>query len=212
VATLADVTECVLRQHVCAAERVLGNAVPRARELLLLGGFDPFTDLGCVGSGANGGGTALAIDKRKAIRKCDGAIQKAASKLLSGRAKAADACGAAVFTCVQTKPGDASCLTKAGGTCTKAVAALPKLTTGFAATIAKSCGAPLAPTDLLANEGLGAAALEATCARFGVASLASVADLSTCLERKIACDADQQIENATPRLDELLGLGGVTLP
>jgi CSLREA domain-containing protein len=212
VATLADVAECVTRQHVCAAARLLGAAVPRARELLVLGGFDPATDLGCFATGANGGGTAIAPEKRKPLRKCDGAIQKAASKLQSGRAKAAEACGAAVFTCVQTKPGDASCVTKAGGTCTKALAALPKLTSGFAATIAKACGAPLAPADLLAPEGLGASALADTCARFGVASLATVADVSTCLERKIACDVDQQIQSATPRLGELLDLGGVTLP
>ncbi len=212
VATLADVTECVRRQHVCAAERMLGRAVPRARELLVLGGYDPLADLGCVPSGANGGGAAIAPEKRKALRKCDAALQKAAGKLSSGRANALEACGAAVFTCVQAKPGDASCVQKAGGACAKAVGALPKLTAGFTAAIAKACAAPLTPGDLLAATGLGASALGETCAKLGVASLATVADVSTCLERQIACDARQQIENATPRLQELLDLGGVALP
>ena len=56
---------------------MLGAAVPRARELLVLGGFDPATDLSCVPDGTNGGGLALAAGKQKAIRKCDVAIQKA---------------------------------------------------------------------------------------------------------------------------------------
>jgi hypothetical protein len=212
VATVADVAECVRRQQACSAERALGTAVPRARELLLLGGFDPAVDLGCLESITNGGGSALASEKRKAIRKCDGAIQKATAKLLAGRTKAGEACGAAVFSCVQTKPNDSACVTKAGPTCTKAVAALPKLQASFAAAIGKSCGAPLVPADLLAPEGLGVAGLAASCARLGVLSLASVADVSACLERQLACHADQLLESTTPRLGELLDLGGVTLP
>ena len=46
----------------------------------------------------------------------------------------------------------------------------------------------------------------------GVANLATVADVTTCLERQVACQADQLLENETPRIDELLGLGGVSLP
>lgn len=211
--TVAEVAECMRRQHQCVAERLLGAAVPRARELLVLGGFDPATDFGCLEAGANGGGSAIAAEKRKALRKCDTAIQKAAAKLLAGRAKAGQVCGAAVFTCVQSKPGDPACVTKAGGTCTKSLAALPKLEAGFAATIAKACGAaPLAPDDLLTSDGLGGAALGKTCAARGVASLATVADVTTCLERQVACQTDQLLENQTPRFGELLGLGGGVLP
>ena len=94
----------------------------------------------------------------------------------------------------------------------KAVAALPKLQASFAAAIAKSCGAPLVPADLLASEGLGAAGLAASCTRLGFPSLTSVADVSACLERQLACRADQLLESTTPRLGELLGLGGVALP
>jgi len=212
VATVADVAECVRRQQVCAAERALGATVPRARELLVLGGFDADADFRCLGATTNGGGLGIAAEKRKPLRKCDGAIQKATAKLLAGRTKAAQACGAAVFSCVQTKPGDQACLAKSGATCTKAVAALPKLQETFTSAIAKSCGAPLVPADLLASEGLGVAGLAASCARLGVPNLASVADVGACLERQLACRADQLSESTTPRLGELLGLGGVTLP
>ena len=213
VSTAADVAECVSRQHACGAARAFGAAVPRARELLILGGFDPATDLGCLAPGANGGGTALAPEKRKAIRKCDAAVQKAATKLLAGRTKAVEACDAAVFTCLQTKPGDASCVTKAGGTCTKAIAGLPKLTASFDAAIAKACGAgPLVPADLLGADGLGASALAARCKALGVMSLETVDDVSTCLAKEVTCQTDTLLESATPRLGELLGLGGVALP
>ncbi len=212
LATVADVAECVTRQHRCAAGRLLGAVVPRARELLALGGFGP-TDLVCLDGGANGAGSAIAAAKRKALRKCDAAIQKAATKLVAGRAKAREACGAAVFTCLQTKPGDPACVGKAGGTCAKAVAGIPKLESAFATTIAKSCGAsPLVATDLSTAEGLGASALAERCAKLGIASLATVADVTACLRAQLTCDVDHLLESTTPRLGELLGLGGVTLP
>ncbi len=212
VATVTDVAACVLRQQACMAERALGAAVPRARELLVLGGLDPSADLGCIEATTNGGGSAIAAEKRKALRKCDGAIQKATAKLLAGRTKAAQACGAAVFSCVQAKPGDQACVAKSAATCSKAIAALPKLQASFTSAIAKSCGAPLVPADLLASEGLGVAGLAASCARLGFPSLTSVADVSACLERQLACRADQLSESTTPRLGELLDLGGVSLP
>ncbi len=212
--TVTDVAECVRRQHQCAAERVFGAAVPRARELLVRGGFDAATDFVCLEAGTNGGGSAIAAEKRKALRKCDAAIQKAATKLLAGRAKAGQACGAAVFTCVQTaKPGDASCVTKAGGACTKAIAGIPKLAAGFATTVAKACGAnPLVAADLSTAEGLGASASAERCAQLGIASLATVADVAACLEAQLTCHGDHLLESTTPRLGELLDLGGVTLP
>jgi len=148
----------------------------------------------------------------KAVNNCHKAVTTAVASYSAATYKSFKTCIEAVFTCVQTKPNDESCVKKAGGACTKAVGALPKLTASFTATIAKACGAPLTPADLLGAAGLGASALGETCAKLGVASLATVADVSACLERQIACDARQQVESTTPRLDELLGLGGVALP
>ncbi|MEO6026646.1 MAG: hypothetical protein ABIR79_07265, partial [Candidatus Binatia bacterium] len=213
VATVTDVAECVRRQQQCAAERLLGAAVPRAHELLVLGGFALENDFICIEAGANGGGVAIAEEKRKALRKCAVTIQKAATKLAAGRAKAGQACGAAVFTCLQTKPSDPACVGKAGGTCSKAIAGIPKLEAAFATTIAKACGAsPLVAGDLLTSEGLGASALGERCAQLGIASLATVADVTACLQAQLTCDVDHQLETTTPRLGELLDLGGVALP
>ncbi|MEO6028016.1 MAG: hypothetical protein ABIR79_14220, partial [Candidatus Binatia bacterium] len=212
VATIADVAECVRRQHVCAAGSVFGAAAPRALELLVQGGFDPETDLTCVAAGTNGGGAAIAAEKRKAIRKCDAALQKATVQLLAGRVKAGDACSGALFSCVQTKPGDA-CRTKAGATCTKAFGGLAKLEAKFTSAIAKACGAaPLVPADLLANEGLGAGGSAETCAKLGVASLATVADVTSCLERQVTCRANHLLDTTTPRHRELFEGVGAALP
>jgi hypothetical protein len=132
---------------------------------------------------------------------------------VAGRAKAAQACGAAVFTCLQTKPGDPACVGKVGGTCTKAVAGIPKLEASFATAVAKGCGAsPLAAADLLTVDGLGASALGARCAKLGIASLTTVADVTACLEAQLTCHVDHLLESTTPRLGELLDLGGVALP
>jgi hypothetical protein len=132
---------------------------------------------------------------------------------VAGRAKAGQACAAAVFTCLQTKPGDPACVGKAGGTCTKAVAGIPKIEAAFATTVAKACGSsPLVAADLLTVDGLGASALGERCANLGIASLATVADVTACLESQLTCHVDHLLENTTPRLGELLDLGGVALP
>ena len=93
------------------------------------------------------------------------------------------------------------------------VAGLTKLEASFATAVAKGCGAsPLAAGDLLTVDGLGASALGERCAKLGVASLATVADVTACLEAQLACHVDHMLEGTTPRLGELLDLGGVTLP
>src|SRR5262249_39338808 len=103
VATLADVTECVLRRHACTAGHLIAAAEPRAAELLTLGGWDPALDLSCIDDVVDGGGAGVAAAKGKALRKCDATIQKATATLVAGRSKVVDTCGAAAFTCLQSK-------------------------------------------------------------------------------------------------------------
>jgi hypothetical protein len=64
----------------------------------------------------------------------------------------------------------------------------------------------------LTSEGLGASALAERCAKLGIASLATVADVTACLEAQLTCHVDHLLETTTPRLQELLDLGGVALP
>lgn len=122
-------------------------------------------------------------------------------------------CTGGVLACVELKNGDAACLTKAQATCAKNAAKIPALATSLAANIAKSCAtAPLAPGDLLAPAGLDFGDRASVCIGLGVTSLTTVADIATCVQRQHECRVDQLLENETPRLRELLGLGHVALP
>jgi len=58
----------------------------------------------------------------------------------------------------------------------------------------------------------GGSALADTCKPLGVPSLASVADVTSCLARQVSCRSDEMLINETPRLGELLRAGGVSLP
>ena len=205
--SLADVVECIRREHACVVERVIGVTVPRAHELLTLGGWDP-AELPCLENGADGGGNGVGADKRKALRKCDGALQKAAAKLVTARAQSVQVCSAAVFTCVQTKPGDAGCLEKARAKCAKGTAAVSGLGATFTNAVGKACSKPpLEPADLLGPAGLGASALAPACVALGVPTLTTSADVASCLVRGLECRADQLLINEAPRSEELLQIG-----
>ena len=78
----------------------------------------------------------------KAVDKCAKTIRKVGTKLASNRLKQLGACQKAVADCVQLKPGDAACLTKAQGKCAKARTALPGAEAKLTAAIAKACGEP----------------------------------------------------------------------
>ncbi len=204
--TVPEILECFRRRQLCTADRVLAAAVPRAAELLTLVGRNPAVELPCLTGATTLHGNLG--DLGKPLRKCDAALQKAAAKLLTGRTNGRQTCAAAVFACLQEKPGNAACLGKAAKTCTAAAAKASARDASFAGAIAKSCGAPLAMTDLLAPAGLDAGTLATTCAGFGVAALDSPGALATCVGRHLACRADQLAAGATPRLRELLTRGG----
>jgi hypothetical protein len=190
-------------------DRAIAAAVPRAAELLAVGGRAPATDLPCLPTTTPGTGVSPP-ELRKAIRKCDAAVQKATAKLMAARATVRTACAGAVGVCVHEKPGAAGCLPKARKTCAAGTAKLAGLDGALTAAVTKACGAaPLTMADLLAPNGLAASALVPPCARLGVAALATPADLATCLGRAAACRADQSAEAALPRLREYLTLGGV---
>src|SRR5690242_18066213 len=89
---------------------------------------------------------AVAADAKaaKAMVKCQSAITQAGAKLVATELKSLDACSTAILSCIQTKPGDTACTTKAQGKCSKALLdAIPQAESKLAAKIVKSCGAPL---------------------------------------------------------------------
>jgi len=216
VASLAspgDVAACVVAEHACRAENLVGGRYPRAAELLAVVGRDADAQFPCLGAGSGSGDRD---DKSKAVVKCQGAIAKAAAKFASARGKTVQKCAASLHTCVQAKPTDAKCRTKAGAACVKQFAKLTAPGKGAAAkldaAVTKSCTkAPLTLADVLATSGVGFDLLAAECTALdgGVGSIAGLAD---CVARRHACRVDQMLENELPRIRELLGIAGVAFP
>jgi PKD repeat protein len=209
LASASDVVDCLLAQHRCRVEDLVASETPRAIELLALAGRDPNVEFPCLAAGADGGGGDLAGVRGKLAVKCQKGIGKAGAKFASVKAKLTQKCSSVVYACVQVKPTDPKCLPKAAATCRKQLAKLRAPGTGaaakLAAAITKSCGkAPFALADLLESGGLGFAALGGECAALGVPSLDSLADVSSCLERRHTCRVEQMIETEMPRVEELL--------
>lgn len=214
VATMSsagDVADCVIAQHACRVDDMLAGEVPRADELFRLVGHDPASELTCLVPGADGASADLGAPKAKRAVKCQLAIQGASAKFASFTAKLTQKCLGLVYACVQTKPTDPKCLPKAIGTCQKQLDRLRAPGKGagakLAATITKNCSKdPLVVGDLLDAAGLGFEALRGECAALGVPSLATIADLVDCLERRHVCRVEQMIETEMPRAGELLNV------
>jgi hypothetical protein len=219
LASVGDVATCLQGQHECRAEALLGQQLPRAAELLALAGRDPAVDAPCLAAGIDAGGDGVGDPKARgaALAKCQGALAKAAVKFLGQKQKLVQKCATAVAVCLQQKRDDPKCLPKARATCGKQIAAIARPGGGveakLAAAVAKACGAPrVALADLLAPAGLGFDARSDECAALGVAGLATLGDVATCVVRLHECRAEQLLDLQTPRLRELLDLGEVTLP
>ena len=212
VASVADVAACVAANHECRADALFAAESPRAAELLTLLGRDPASDTPCLGSTADGGGQPVAdAAARKAVVKCQNGFAKAGTAFAAQAQKLRQKCAATVATCVQLKASDPACLAKAATTCGKLAQKLTAAEVKLGTAIGKSCGGAVGVAAVVASEGLGFAAHETTCAGLGVATLASLSDVATCSVRLHACRVEQMLENQTPRLRELLELGGTPL-
>ncbi len=176
---------------------------------------DPDCAPAADGTGAGSGGDAAA---RKTLGKCAAAAATVGAKLSALVAKQLQSCTDAVLACLQTKPGDAGCLTKARTTCGKAATALAqggKVRQKARLAIAKTCGSksPGAPpavsfATLVAASGLGFDAEVARCAALAT-PLATVDDVIACIDRATVCRASALFATRVPRVSELLGIGGL---
>ena len=149
VTDVASLAACLAAEHNCLASRAFERMVPRALELL------QFTPPAAVVPGAadadalacldDDGGTGADVDDAglgKAIVKCEAAIEKAGTKLASGRAKGLAKCVDALFTCSATKTGadlDA-CRTKARMACATQFTKLDAQATALGNGLDKPCG------------------------------------------------------------------------
>jgi hypothetical protein len=66
--------------------------------------------------------------------------------------------------------------------------------------------------DVLASSGLGFATLASTCDGLGAGTLDGAGALAECVRRQHECRVEHWLERETPRLRELIDLGGTPLP
>jgi len=158
---------------------------------------------------ANGGGVGLGDARGKSALKCQKAINKAGSALVARRMGRVQKCFGSLLACVQKKPGDAACLAKANGKCTKELGRLAGDGGKLAGAITKRCGNA---EDLLGATGLGYGAEAAVCAARGVGSLGSPGDVAACVRAVHECQADALVGVQAPRATELLGGAAAQLP
>ena len=215
--SVEDVAECVARQHDCRVEELVAAQVPRAAELLALGGvtLDAFP---CVWNGADGGHEGLGdAVLGKAVRKCQKAIARAGADFVQAAQKRRRTCVDAVVTCVQQASDAAVCLKAARARCADAMARPHGGTASDEAklrrAIEKGCGArregappQVALADLLGVRGLGFGENAPRCAAFGVASLGTLDDVTECVLRQHQCSVEKLLESEVPRLEELEAL------
>ena len=202
VASLDDaaaVTACVTARHACLVDRLVGDTIPRARELLALIGRDPDVHAPCLpdtaGTGAAGNDDLV---------PCLEAFGKAGARFLQTRTNLRQRCAEAATRCVQIKPDDDACLEKARASCAKLADRASNAQADFAATVAKRCPAT-ALAALLDTSGFALGERTATCDALGI-PLTSVGAVAECVGRVQSCRVDQVVESRTPRLQELLGL------
>jgi hypothetical protein len=219
---LPTVAALIADEHRCRAVQLFSADVPRASELLAAGGVDP-NSLPCLVEGAQGDNLGLGKPSGvvKAVVKCQKGIGTAGARFVGQVLAAEQRCAEAVATCVQTKPGDAKCLTKAQALCRKVTT---KLYTGpqsrerkLETAIARACGTVkpgkpprVAFADLRSVQGLGyeSVAMQQECIVLGIPGLTSLDDVSECLVRQHVCRAEQLLDSQNPRRRELLAIGG----
>ncbi len=141
------------------------------------------------------------------VAKCGDALEKAGAKIAGTRTKTLQACVARLATCVQTKPGDAACLAKAGTRCQRSLAKLAPATAKAQARIVARCDA-LSTDELGTAAGLGYSAEARFCADLGVPTLDGADAVARCLLAEHACVADRLLAVDAPRAAELLALAG----
>jgi hypothetical protein len=203
--SLGDVAACIVNQHECQSDQLLGAEAPRAGELLRVGGVGVvpcLVDRGGTGEGA--GDPKLA---GKPVDKCATAIVKAGSGYVGKKLKGLGTCVAKAFACVQTKPGDAACLAKVQATCNKELAKLGVERGKVAGAIDKAC-ATLDFTGLVrAPFGVNLGALAGqTPGGVPFGNVDALGAYVEALQRQHDCLAEDLFRFAAPRAEQLLGL------
>jgi hypothetical protein len=203
---LADVNQlagCVAARNRCDGDDLMTVEEPRAGEMLRLVGATLEPDACLEDFGGSGGGAGDPKTVGNPIVQCAKALTRAGRALASTRLARTASCVNAIFNCVQTKPGDQACVTKAAVRCGAEAGKIVAAEAKFTFAVNKKC--PAIPFGTLASGlGLNLGALGATCADLGVGPVTSLANYEECLRHAHACDAATVLQAASPRAGEML--------
>ncbi len=150
------------------------------------------------------------VARGKVLATCAKTTQKAGFKFILDVMKRFQKCTQSVATCIQTKPNDPGCQTKATATCAKVLdgfdASAAKLQ---AAIVAKCDPAGQNIADIQALAGLGFSAEQTPCAvEGGALDLSTIQNVASCLAAQHFCRAQHLVAAGTPRARELLTFAG----
>jgi hypothetical protein len=213
---LDAVAEHLVHEHRCRVAQLFTSGTPRGMQLLDLADLH-MDGSECSDPNADGGSLGLENPKTlgKAAVKCQKKIGASSTKFYKKVTGAYQRCTAAVFQCIEKKPNDVRCRTKAEARCRKATAKLfqgeRSVEGRLRKTVAKACSGPrvaLAVSDIRDLVGIGYSAFDSRCDALGVSNLDSLDAINECVVREYVCRAEQVLTSQMPRTHELLDLGG----
>ncbi len=200
---VAQLALCAAAQHRCDGDELMTPEEPRTGEMLRLvaASLEPGACLADFGGGGIGAGDPKTVGGP--VVQCAKAVTRAARSLAATRLGRTANCVNAVLACIQLKPGDASCITKAAVRCGSEAGKIVAAEAKFAVATNKKC--PAIPFATLASAaGLDWNALTGVCTSVGVGPVSSLATYQECLRRNHACAAASVLRTAAPRAGEML--------
>jgi hypothetical protein len=224
IANGSDLADCVIDRQECGVERLVVALAPRAEELMEAAGQNVAANFDCMVAqsttqGTDAGGSGISDPTQaKAAVVCQATLAKIGVKLGKLLGASITKCVDAGESCVQLKPGDNACETKATQACGKIVAKLGGAKGALAKTVAaalKKCETADVPlTNLNAAAGLGFVAVSdpnKRCSQFNVADIDLTRSLLRCVGDQFACEGRYMVERQTPRLPEFATMLGFPL-
>jgi uncharacterized repeat protein (TIGR03806 family) len=183
--------------------------VPRAGELLRVLGVTP-SPIACLDD--YGGTGAHVADPRRVGRPLDRCLATAlrdGGRAFEAHTKSLAICAATIFGCVGLAVDDeAACLATAEDVCRARL----ERTASAPLAVGRLCREPTVSfASLASGDGANLVALGESCAEVGVPVLASVDDWLACVQRRMSCEAADDVASRVPRADELFARVGMTL-
>jgi hypothetical protein len=206
-ADVTDVAECIARRYVCQASALFDTQMPRAGELWRVAGV---TAENCLPDHGGDGAGIGDVVQGKAIQQCAAVVTKAASGFLAKKLASLTKCVDKVVACIQTKPGDASCLAKADAACGKEAAKIAAERAKVGPAIDKKCGALDFDSGLRPPTAANLAALVNTLP--GADTVDTLASYETGLRLRHECAAEDLLRVIAPRAATLLQALAPSLP